>query len=237
MLLHFLFCLRLRAEENYTDTNCLGKLPFGQHFGLGNDCSVSCVGTQVRYGVRRRIRSQLWQTLTLWHLQGFWDSFVIAVTIIIIPSQGFEWRLYERKGLVKCFGFYFFSFLSSTSMFRWSVSFLTEWMKVSQTNRFSTVCKPNKESFGAGAAFMLETSSPSRRGTLKKWGRKWRKEIGIRKTEKQGGSNFTSTVVIQGERGKHCGNCSSEVDSLPLILSFFQLSSQGLRWYLEWLFN
>lgn len=33
MLLHFLFCLRLRAEENYTDTNCLGKLPFGQHFG------------------------------------------------------------------------------------------------------------------------------------------------------------------------------------------------------------
>jgi hypothetical protein len=27
------------------------------------------------------------------------------------------------------------------------------------------------------------------------------------------------------------------VDSLPLILSFFQLSSQGLRWYLEWLFN
>lgn len=53
-------------------------------------------------------------------------------------------------------------------MFRWSVSFLTEWMKVSQTNRFSTVCKPNKESFGAGAAFMLETSSPSRRGTLKK---------------------------------------------------------------------
>lgn len=196
------------------------------------------MGTQVRYGVRRRIRSQLWQTLTLWHLQGFWDSFVIAVTIIIIPSQGFEWRLYERKGLVKCFGFYFFFFFKQQIHVQMECVLLN-WVNESLTNEsvLYSLQAQQREFWCRGCIHVGNFQSFKEGSTEKKWGRKWRKEIGIRKTEKQGGSNFTSTVVIQGERGKHCGNCSSEVDSLPLILSFFQLSSQGLRWYLEWLFN
>lgn len=56
-------------------------------------------------------------------------------------------------------------------------------------------------------------------------GRKWRKEIGMRKT-KQGGSNFTSTVVSHSGRAGGGGINAVEMvpekmDSLPLIFFFF----------------